>query len=129
MAIIWKCLSQNCFARLIRRLLPLFLAIWHQVDIGLDANQSVTYYQMSYDENSEYQLWALKYQNNTKETSQGVSSGYFYVALIVWILPPFIFTSFLINSYRFCLCACKNQMTNLICPILSVKTIILPIGS
>ena len=84
---------------------------------------------MSYDENSEYQLWALKYQNNTKETSQSVSSGYFYVALIVWILPPFIFTSFLINSYRFCLCSCKNQMTNLICPILSVKTILLPIGT
>ena len=64
----WSSLSKSCLARVIRRFIPLILAVWHQVDIGLDVNQSITYYQMSYDNNSLYQSWAQKHKNETNET-------------------------------------------------------------
>ena len=128
----WSSLSQSCIDRVIRRFIPLILAVWHQVDIGLDVNQSITYYQMSYDNNSLYQSRAKKHKNETNETIQHtVSSGYFYVAIIVWIFPPGIIALFLLNSYRFCLCSCKNMIYDWICPfpILLVKIIILPVGT
>ena len=128
----WSSLSQSCIGRVIRRFIPLILAVWHQVDIGLDVNQSITYYQMSYDNNSLYQSWAQKHKNETNETIQHtVSSGYFYVAIIVWIFPPGIIALFLLNSYRFCLCSCKNMISDWICPfpILLIKIILLPVGT
>ena len=87
---------------------------------------------MSYDKNSLYQLWAQKHKNETNETIQhSVSSGYFYVAIIVWILPPGIISLFLFKAYRFCLCSCKNMISDWICPfpILLIKIILLPVDT
>ena len=88
------CVSlKNCTARLFLRVLPLFTAMWTNVDMGLDINQSITYYKHSYDENSTYHLWAIEYRNITKNNHlHTVSPWYFYVACIVWLIPPILFS-------------------------------------
>ena len=91
---------KNCFVRLIRRILPLLLALWHYVDIGLDVNQSISYYHHAYDTNGTYRRWALKYRNETNTTYlQTVSPGYFYVASVAWVLP-WVLPSFLFTLSR-----------------------------
>ena len=72
-------------------MLPLFLALWHCCDIGLDINQSITYYEMAFDVNTTYADWALQYQIKTNSTYlEKVSPGYFCSAVIVWIVPPLL---------------------------------------
>ena len=59
--------------------------------MGLDVNQTITYYNDAYDENGSYQLWALKHQNESNNTYlETVSPAYFYTASIVWVMPAFL---------------------------------------
>lgn len=77
--------------KVIKRLLPLLTAIWMIVDMGLDINQTITYYCLidGFKEDGEYRNWALKYKNETNATTlQTISPGYFYTACAVWIVPP-----------------------------------------
>ena len=62
------------------------------MDMGLDANQAKTYHDHSFDTNGSYRLWANEYRNATNDTYlQSVSSAYFYVSCVTWILPPFLY--------------------------------------
>jgi len=82
---------QNPFIRLVKRVMPIFLALWHYADIGLDVNQSITYFEMAFDVNASYGKWALQYQNETNSTYlQTVSPWYFYTATMIWIGPSLI---------------------------------------
>ena len=61
------------------------------MDIGLDVNQTITYYHLirGFEENGEYHDWALQYKEETTGTRlQTISPGYFYTACVVWIIPP-----------------------------------------
>ena len=84
-------IAQNPFVKLVMRVVPLLLALWMNVDMCLDANQAKTYHEHSFDTNGSYRLWAMKYRNATNDTYlQTVSPAYFYVACVIWILPPFL---------------------------------------
>ena len=77
--------------KVIKRVLPLLTAIWMIVDMGLDINQTITYYCLidGLNGDGEYRNWALKYKNETNGTTlQTISPGYFYTACAVWIVPP-----------------------------------------
>ena len=55
-------------------------AVWLLIDIGLDVNQSITYFNLAYDVNGTY---------NTYNTEL-LSPWYFIVAMVVWFLPSAI---------------------------------------
>lgn len=132
---------QNPFIRLVKRVLPLFLAIWHYADIGLDVNQSITYFEMAFNVNGSYRRWALQYQNDTNSTYlQTVSSGYFYTASVVWIGPSFLFALFWLwfgfdNTFdRICCCfKDENKISeNKECAVyfkIVIKILLLPLGT
>ena len=83
------------FIKACKRSIPLLNAIWMLLDIGLDINQTITYYYLidGFDVNGEYHEWALQYKNETNSTQlQTLSAGYFYTACAVWIIPPILFS-------------------------------------
>ena len=85
---IQKMKSTRCI-KLILRVVPLLKALWMYVDMGLDVNQSISYYQDTFNENGSYQVWALKHRNKThSDYLQSVAPAYFYVAASVWAGPP-----------------------------------------
>ena len=99
-------ISKNPFVRLMKRIAPIFLAFWYFADIGLDINQSITYYEMAFDVNGSYRRWALKYQNDTNSTYlHTVSPWYLYVASIVWIGPSCLF-AVLFSFFNLAMMAC-----------------------
>ena len=75
--------------KLVLRVWPLLSALWMYADIGLDVNQSMSYYEDAFNENGSYQDWALKQRNKThSDYLQSVAPTYFYVAAAVWAGPP-----------------------------------------
>ena len=83
------------FINACKRSLPLLTAIWMLQDIGLDINQTITYYYLihGFDVNGKYHEWALRYKNETNSTRlQTLSAGYFYTTCAVWIIPPILFS-------------------------------------
>ena len=87
--------TQSRVGKLLIRVIPLLTSLWMYVDMGLDVNQTITYYQFAFQENGSYHLWALKYRNETNSTYlQSVSSTYFYAAAAIWIGPPFLVSFF-----------------------------------
>ena len=81
--------------RAVKRLLPLMLSLWMHGDVGLDINQTITYFRNSPYENGTYETWALQYQNSTNTTYlESVSPHYFHTACAVWIIPPLLWAMF-----------------------------------
>ena len=75
--------------KLVLRVWPLLSALWMYADIGLDVNQSMSYYEDAFNENGSYQVWALKHRNEThSDYLPSVAPAYFYVAASVWLGPP-----------------------------------------
>ena len=113
----------------------IIMAIWHYIDIALDVNQSVTYYDMVFDMNSEYRTWRLQYQKDTNSIYPEVSPWYFYVAAMIWIGPSFLFTLFLCvfkfdDFLGFIYCSSKQQIKDFGDTARFVITILLlPIGT
>ena len=54
----------------VKRVIRLFTALWMWMDIGLDVNQTITYYHLirGFEENGEYHDWALQYKEETTGT-------------------------------------------------------------
>ena len=90
-----KWTMETWLVKAVNRVIRLFTALWMWVDIGLDVNQTITYYYLihGFEENGEYHDWALQYKEDTNDTRlQTISSGYFYTACAVWIIPPVLFS-------------------------------------
>jgi len=120
--------------------LPLFLALWYVMDIGLQINQTITYHTMASNDNGSYSILALHQQNESENNNHcNVSSGYFNASLVIWILPSFLcFTLAIAYLYKyelsdspiseskcfcFCLCCCCFPLILLVlCIIISIGT-------
>ena len=66
-----------------------------EVDMGLDVRQTLIYYDHAFNPNGTYSQWALEFNKTTNGTMETVHPGYFYTSIVVWVLPPFLFSAFL----------------------------------
>ena len=102
--------SKDCFERFIassfiqfiKRIIPLMQAIWMYVDMILDVRQTYIYHDHAFNPDGKYSKWALKaYHENAKlgnnqtinDNLELVHPGYFYTAIVSWILPPFLYSA------------------------------------
>ena len=70
-------------------------ATWVQVDVLLDARQTLTYQKYT-DTNGTYTKWAKEHMMETNSTYEHtVSEGYFFTALVIWSLTPILLALFL----------------------------------
>ena len=84
-----KNLQDTCIYHSFIRVKSFLLALWMWVDIILDGVTTHTYYEMAYNPNSTYIQWALNFQKKSNSTKlETVSEGYFFCAILTWILPP-----------------------------------------
>ena len=91
---IGRVFMDNCVVRFFKRMIPLLLALWINVDMILDVRQNITYYRHSFSD-AEYAKWALQYQNETNSTYlQSVSKTYFITASVIWIPTPLLLSTF-----------------------------------
>ena len=87
---IGKSIAKSRPVKFVRRLLPLFLALWVQIDMFLDVRQSITYYSHGTVDGA-YAKWALSYQNETNSTYlHSVSNTYLVCASVVWVASPLL---------------------------------------
>ena len=95
----YRWLMASCLINFIQRIFPLLTSLWMNADMYLDARQTLIYYDHAFNENGTYRKWALEYNKTTDGTLETVHQGYFYTAMVVWILPPFLFSAymFLVN--------------------------------
>ena len=85
--------------RFIGTVFSFIAALWMHADMGLDINQSMSYYQDTFNENGSYQIWALKHRNTTHaDYLQGVAPTYFYLAASIWAGPPVLSAFILANT-------------------------------
>ena len=120
---------QNAFVRLVKRILPLILALWHYADIILDVNQSVTYYDMAFDVNGTYTTWALQYQNVTNSLyPEKVSPWYFYTGIIAWIGPSFLLSLCYLIWYQHKSCQNCSKSCD-VCSAIAYTILLLPVGT
>merc|ERR1712117_45083 len=91
----------SCVMVWIKRIVPLLTSIWMEVDMGLDVRQTLTYYDHAFDSNGTYANWALEYNKTRNGTMETVHPGYFYTSIIVWVLPPFLYSAI---TFLFSLC-------------------------
>ena len=134
---------EDSFVRLIIRIMPFLLALWHFADIGLDINQSITFYRMAYDNNGSYQNWSLQYQNATSEAYlQTLSPWYFNVGLVIWILPSLLCTIiFCVHNFSSDMDKFPGSYTNTcfpekiktcgsrLCSVILITVFVIPIGT
>ena len=70
-------------------------ATWVQVDVLLDARQTLTYHQYR-DANGTYTKWAKQHMVETNSTYEHtVSEGYFLTAISIWLLTPILLAFFM----------------------------------
>ena len=91
----FKWLMTTCVVIWIKRVVPLLTSLWMEVDMGLDVRQTLTYYDHAFNPNGSYSQWALEFNKTTNGTMETVHPGYFYTSIVVWVLPPFLFSAFL----------------------------------
>jgi len=84
----------SCLINFIQRIFPLLTSLWMQADMYLDVRQTLIYYDHAFNENGTYRTWALEYNKTNNGTLETVHQGYFYTAMVVWILPPFLMSAF-----------------------------------
>ena len=94
------CLTQHPCVHSIRSIIPLFLSIWMNVDLGLDINQTFTYYKHSEDTGS-YAKWAKEYATRINSSYiHSVSNIYYYTACVIWIMPPSLLATYFLATYK-----------------------------
>ena len=71
-------------------IIPIITVLWTYVDLGLQINQSITYYQhAALNDNKTYRNWESKHPNTTDQLClDSVSPTYFYLIVVVWIATP-----------------------------------------
>ena len=90
-----KCILSSFIVDFVRRLVPMLQATWVQVDVLLDARQTLTY-QKYRDPNGTYTKWAKDHMMETNSTYEHtVSEGYFFAAMAIWLLTPILLALFL----------------------------------
>ena len=87
-------LMYNCVVIWIKRVMPLLTSLWMEVDMALDVRQTLIYYDHAFNPNGTYASWALEYIKTTTGTMETVHPGYFYTSIVVWVLPPVMFSAF-----------------------------------
>ena len=82
----------QCFTTLLEIGLPILTVLWAYVDLGLQINQSIIYYQhAAFNDNQTNQTWESKHSNSTDQFNlYSVSPTYFYVIVLVWIGTPLL---------------------------------------
>ena len=83
------------FVRLLRRFLPLVLALWMNGDVALDIHQTVTYYRHAFYENGTCEIWGKLYQKfmgNIRNNIDILNVRYFQSAqlFILVVVPLFL---------------------------------------
>ena len=87
-------LLTSCVVEFIRRIMPMFQATWVQLDVLLDARQTLIYYNYA-DPNGSYADWAQDYMRKSNSSyKHTVSEGYYVTAIVVWILTPMLLALF-----------------------------------
>ena len=73
-------------------IVPLLTVLWTYVDLGLQINQSITYYQHAeFNNNNTYQTLESNHSNATHQPYLHSGSHiYFYVSVVVWIVTPIL---------------------------------------
>ena len=93
-----KCILSSSIVDFVRRLVPMLQATWVQVDVLLDARQTLTYHQHR-DPNGTYTKWAKQHMVETNSTYEHtVSEGYFLTAISIWLLTPILLALFMLIS-------------------------------
>ena len=67
-----KCILSSFIVDFVRRLVPMLQATWVQVDVLLDARQTLTYHKYR-DPNGTYTKWAKEYMRETNSTYEHTS--------------------------------------------------------
>ena len=85
------CTVISCIGYLFKRFFSLASSCWMLVDMILDGRQTYVYYQHSFSPNGTYNTWAIEF-NRTSHSAyfHTVSPAYFYMAVVVWALPPLL---------------------------------------
>ena len=78
------------FVTCLEMTIPIMTVLWTYVDLGLQINQSITYYQhAALNDNKTYRNWESKYPNTTDQPYlDSVSPTYFYLIVVVWVATP-----------------------------------------
>lgn len=82
----------QCFITLLEIAIPILAVLWAYVDLGLQINQSITYYQhAAFNDNQTNRTVESKHPNATDQFDiHSVSPTYFYVIVLVWIGTPLL---------------------------------------
>ena len=89
------CTLVSCISYLFNRFFSLASSCWMLVDMVLDGRQTYVYKQHAFNQNGTYNIWAMEFRQTSNETHlHAVSSAYFYTAVVVWVLPPLLFSVF-----------------------------------
>ena len=79
----------------------------------MDVRQTMIYYEHSFNMNGSYATWAYEYNKTTNGTMETVNPGYYYTAIVVWVLPPFLMSAFVfIMHFRFTYEFTNNNLKN-----------------
>ena len=89
------CTMVSCIGYFFNRFFSFFSSCWMLVDMVLDGRQTHIYYQHSFNPNGTYNTWAVEF-NQTSNTTHlhTVSPAYFYTAVLVWVLPPLLWSAY-----------------------------------
>ena len=70
--------------------IPILTVLWTYVDLGLQINQSITYYQhAALNDNKTYRTLESNHSNATAQPyPYSVSPIYFHVSVVVWLVTP-----------------------------------------
>ena len=91
------CTLVSCIGYLFNRFFSLASSCWMLADMVLDGRQTYVYKQHAYNQNGTYNTWAMKFRQTNNETHlHSVSPAYFYTAVVVWVLPPLLYSVFFV---------------------------------
>jgi len=90
------CTLVSCIGYLFNRFFSLASSCWMLADMVLDGRQTYVYKQHAYNQNGSYSTWAAEFRQTSNETYlHTVSPAYFHTAVVVWVLPPLLFSAYL----------------------------------
>ena len=85
----------SCIGNLFTRFFPLASSCWMLADMVLDGRQTYVYNQHAFNPNGTYNTWAMEFKQTRNETHlHSVNPAYFYTAVVVWVLPPLLWSAF-----------------------------------
>jgi len=88
------CTMVSCIGNLFTRFFPLASSCWMLADMVLDGRQTYVYKQHAFNPNGTYNTWAMEFKQTRNETHlHSVNPAYFYTAVVVWVLPPLLWSA------------------------------------